>query len=169
MTFGEDWGWGASKEESRKIFDAFAEAGGNFIDTSVNYTNGTSERYVGAFIASERDRYVVATKYPLTDRRDDPNAGGNHRKSIVQSLEASLERLKTDYVDVYWLHQWDFTTRVEEVMRALDDLVRAGKVLYLGVSNWAAWRTTRLPAVPTCRASKATNRCSRRSTLRAAR
>ncbi len=104
MTFGEEWGWGASKEESRKIFDAFAEAGGNFIDTANRYTNGTSEKYVGEFIAADRERFVVATKYTLFMRRDDPNASGNHRKNMVQSLEASLKRLKTDYIDLYWVH-----------------------------------------------------------------
>jgi aryl-alcohol dehydrogenase-like predicted oxidoreductase len=96
MTFGEDWGWGASKEVSRKIFEAFAEAGGNFIDTSNNYTNGTSEKYVGEFIASERERFVVATKYSLNTRKDDPNAGGNHRKNMMQALNASLKRLNTE-------------------------------------------------------------------------
>lgn len=139
MTFGEDWGWGASKEESRKIFDAYVEAGGNFIDTACNYTNGTSEKYVGEFVAPDRDHFVVATKYSLTTRRDDPNAGGNHRKNMTRSLEASLKRLNTDYVDLYWLHMWEFTTPVEEVMRALDDMVRAGKVLYVGVSDSPAW------------------------------
>src|ERR1041384_7920776 len=98
MTFGEDWGWGASKEESRRIFDRFAEAGGNFVDTANNYTEGSSERFVGEFVGSDRDRFVVATKYSLTTRRDDPNAGGNHRKNMVRSLEASLRRLGTDHV-----------------------------------------------------------------------
>jgi len=132
MTFGEDWGWGASKEESRKIFDRYAEAGGNFIDTAVNYTNGTSEEFVGEFIAAERERFVVATKYSLTLRESDPNAGGNHRKNMVQAVETSLKRLKTEYIDLYYLHMWDSTTPVEEVMRGVDDLVRMGKVLYAG-------------------------------------
>jgi len=139
LTFGTEMGWGADKAESRRVFDLYAEAGGNFLDTANKYNDGTSEAWTGEFIAGERDRFVVATKFSLNMREGDPNAGGNHRKSIVQSLEASLERLKTDYVDVYWLHQWDFTTRVEEVMRALDDLVRAGKVLYLGISDVPAW------------------------------
>lgn len=139
MTFGEDWGWGASKEESRKIFDRYVEAGGNFIDTAVNYTNGTSEKYVGEFIAAERERFVVATKYSLTLREDDPNAGGNQRKNMVQAIETSLKRLKTDYVDLFYLHMWDGTTPVEEVMRGLDDLVRMGKVLYAGISDTPAW------------------------------
>lgn len=139
MTFGEDWGWGASKETSRKIFDAYTAAGGNFIDTSNNYTNGTAETFVGEFIASQRDYYVVATKYSLNTRRDDPNAGGNHRKNMHRAVEASLKRLKTDYIDLYWLHMWDGTTPVEEVLRGLDDLIRAGKVLHAGLSDTPAW------------------------------
>jgi len=139
MTFGEDWGWGASKEVSRKMFDAFVAAGGNFIDTSNNYTNGTAETFVGEFIASQRDYFVVATKYTLSTRRDDPNAGGNHRKNMHRAVEASLKRLKTDYIDLYWTHVWDGTTPVEEVVRGLDDLIRAGKVLYAGLSDSPAW------------------------------
>jgi aryl-alcohol dehydrogenase-like predicted oxidoreductase len=139
MTFGEDWGWGASKEVSRKIFDAYAAAGGNFIDTACNYTNGASEKFVGEFVASDREYFVVATKYTLTRRKDDPNAGGNHRKNLVQTLNGSLRRLNTEYVDLLWLHMWDGVTPVEEVMRALDDLVRAGKVLYVGISDTPAW------------------------------
>jgi aryl-alcohol dehydrogenase-like predicted oxidoreductase len=139
MTFGTDWGWGADKETSQKIFETYADAGGNFIDTAVNYTNGTAETYVGDFTAADRAHFVIATKYTLSTRRGDPNASGNHRKNMVQSLEASLKRLKTDYLDLYWLHAWDFTTPVEEVMRALDDMVRAGKVLHVGVSDTPAW------------------------------
>jgi aryl-alcohol dehydrogenase-like predicted oxidoreductase len=139
MTFGEDWGWGASEEECKRIFEMYVEAGGNFIDTSNFYTQGTSESIVGNLIAPARERYVVATKYSLAMRGDDLNSGGNHRKNIVQSLEASLKRLKTDYIDLYWLHAWDFTTPVEEVMRALDDLVSAGKILYVGISDTPAW------------------------------
>lgn len=139
MTFGEDWGWGASREESRRIFEAYADAGGNFIDTANRYTDGTSERFVGEFVAPDREHFVVATKYTLFNREGDPNAAGNHRKNMVQSLEASLKRLGTDYVDLLWLHAWDFMTPVDEVMRGLDDLVRAGKVLYLGISDTPAW------------------------------
>jgi aryl-alcohol dehydrogenase-like predicted oxidoreductase len=139
MTFGEDWGWGASREVSRAIFEAYCAQGGNFIDTSNNYTNGTSERYVGDFIAGDRDHFVVATKYSLSHRKDDPNAGGNHRKNMHRAVEASLKRLKTDYIDLYWLHMWDSTTPVDEVLRALDDLIRAGKVLYAGLSDTPAW------------------------------
>ncbi|MFN7210157.1 MAG: aldo/keto reductase, partial [Aggregatilineales bacterium] len=126
MTFGEDWGWGASKDEARKVFEAYAEAGGNFIDTANNYTNGTSERYVGEFIAADRQHFVLATKYTLSTRNGDPNFSGNHRKNMRQALEASLRRLNTDYIDIYWLHAWDFLTPVEEIMRAFDDLVRQG-------------------------------------------
>lgn len=139
MTFGEVWGWGASQAESRSIFDCFVEQGGNFIDTANNYTDSTSEQYVGDCIAADRPHFVVATKYTLSTRKDDPNAGGNHRKNMVQALEASLKRLRTDYIDLYWLHMWDGLTPVEEVMRALDDLVRAGKVLYIGISDTPAW------------------------------
>lgn len=139
MTFGQDWGWGASKDEARHIFDAFVESGGNFIDTANYYTNGTSERFLGEMIRSERDRFVVATKYTLGMRERDPNASGNHRKNLAQSLEASLERLGTDYIDLYWVHAWDSLTPIDEVMRALDDQVRAGKVLYVGISDVPAW------------------------------
>jgi aryl-alcohol dehydrogenase-like predicted oxidoreductase len=143
MTFGEDWGWGASKEESRRMFDAFKEAGGNFIDTANYYTGGTSERFIGEFVASERGHYVIATKYTLNMRPDDPNSGGNHRKNMVRSLEESLTRLQTDYVDLYWVHAWDPMTPVEETLRALDDLVRAGKILYVGISDAPAWVVSR--------------------------
>ena len=143
MTFGEEWGWGASKDESRRLFDAFAEAGGKFSDTANHYTDGTSERYVGEFIAAERERFVLATKYTLNSRPDDPNGGGNHRKSMMQAINASLKRLGTDYIDLYWLHAWDFMTPVDEVMRAFDDLVRSGKVLYIGISDAPAWIVSR--------------------------
>ena len=139
MTFGEAWGWGASEDESRRMFETFVEAGGNFVDTACNYTDGQSESIVGALVKPERDRFVVATKYTLTANRDDPNAGGNHRKNLVQTLEASLRRLRTDYVDLLWLHMWDGMTPVAEVVRALDDLVSSGKVLYVGISDTPAW------------------------------
>lgn len=139
MTFGEEWKWGASYKESRKVFDAFAQAGGNFIDTANMYTDGTSEKYVGEFIHGERDRWVLATKYSLNNQSTVLNASGNHRKNLVQSLEGSLRRLQVDYVDLLWLHIWDYTTPIDEVMRALDDMVRAGKVLYVGISDAPAW------------------------------
>jgi aryl-alcohol dehydrogenase-like predicted oxidoreductase len=139
MTFGKEWGWGASKEESRKIFDAYVNSGGNFIDTANIYTDGTSEKYVGDFVSYDRDRFVIATKYTSNTRAGDPNAGGNHRKNMVQSLEATLRRLSTDYIDLYWVHAWDQTTPIEEMMRALDDMVKSGKILYIGISDAPAW------------------------------
>ncbi|MDJ0882623.1 MAG: aldo/keto reductase [Desulfobacterales bacterium] len=143
MTFGDDRGWGASAQESRRIFDAYAEAGGNFIDTADIYTDGTSEKLVGEFVAGNREHFVLATKYSNSAPVGDPNAAGNHRKNMVQSLEASLKRMQLDYIDLYWLHAWDFMTPVEEVMRAFDDLVRAGKILYVGISDAPAWIISR--------------------------
>lgn len=142
MTFGEDWGWGASRDESRKIFDAFASAGGNFIDTASNYTNGTAEKFVGEFVASQRDYFIIATKYTL--RRpgadaNDLNAGGNHRKNLLRTIEESLRRLNTDHIDLLYIHIWDFTTPIDEVMRNLDALARTGKVLHIGISDTPAW------------------------------
>jgi aryl-alcohol dehydrogenase-like predicted oxidoreductase len=139
MTFGSEQTWGATREESQRIFERFASAGGQFLDTANCYADGASERLLGDFIASDRQRFVLGSKYSLTMRRDDPNAGGNHRKNMVASLEASLKRLRTDYLDIYWVHAWDFVTPAEEVMRALDDLVRAGKILYAGISDTPAW------------------------------
>lgn len=139
MTFGEEWGWGANYDESRKIFDAYAEAGGNFIDTANMYTNGQSEKYVGEFIQSDRANWVLATKYSLNNESRLVNASGNHRKNLMQSLEGSLRRLNVEYIDLLWLHVWDYTTPIEEVMRALDDVVRSGKVLYVGISDAPAW------------------------------
>src|SRR5271167_164746 len=112
MTFGEDWGWGSSKDESRQVLDAFLEAGGNFIDTANVYTNGSSETLLGEFMQGHREQIVLATKYTNAAPGNDPNAGGNHRKSMVQALEASLRRLRTDYIDLYWLHIWDGMTPV---------------------------------------------------------
>ena len=139
MTFGEEWGWGSSKEESREVFKKYVDSGGNFIDTASNYTAGTSERYVGEFIAGDRDRFVIATKYTSNIRAGDPNAGGNQRKNMMQSLERSLRSLNTDYIDLYWIHAWDRLTPIEETMRALDDMVKLGKVLYIGISDAPAW------------------------------
>lgn len=140
MTFGETWGWGAGKEESRKLFDLFAEAGGNFIDTSVNYTDGTSEEFLGEFTQADRDHFVIATKYTLTQPGDtDPNGGGNSRKNMRKSVERSLKRLRTDHIDLLYLHAWDYFTPVEEVLRGMDDLVRQGKVLYLAFSDTPDW------------------------------
>jgi aryl-alcohol dehydrogenase-like predicted oxidoreductase len=139
MTFGDDWGWGAAKDEARKVYEAFREAGGNFVDTANLYTNGSSESFVGEFMSDHRQSMVLATKYTNAAPGTDPNAGGNQRKNLVQSVEASLKRLGTDYIDLYWVHIWDEITPVEEVMRGLDDLVRAGKILYTGISDAPAW------------------------------
>ena len=150
MTFGEDLGSmlpGASKEEAKKIFDLFVSKGGNFIDTANVYQNGTSEKYVGEFISSERERFVVATKYTMTTNPDDPNASGNHRKNLVQSVEASLKRLNTHYIDLLWVHMWDPMTPIEEVMRSLDDLIRSGKILYIGISDAPAWVVSNANAI----------------------
>jgi aryl-alcohol dehydrogenase-like predicted oxidoreductase len=143
MTFGEEWGWGGSEEQSRAVFDAFVEAGGNFIDAADVYTGGTSERLLGKFMGAERDRFVVATKFTAAPGAPDPNAVGNGRKHIMRAVEASLERLGTDYIDVYWLHAWDYLTPIEEVMQAFDDLVRSGKVLYVGLSDTPSWVVAR--------------------------
>jgi aryl-alcohol dehydrogenase-like predicted oxidoreductase len=139
MTFGEDWGWGTAKDEAQKVYNAFREAGGNFIDTANIYTNGTSESFLGEFLRGHRESVVLATKYTNAAPGTDPNAAGNHRKNMVQAVEASLKRLQTDYIDLYWVHAWDQITPVEEVMRGLDDLVRQGKVLYIGISDAPAW------------------------------
>lgn len=143
MTFGQDWGWGASEDECRAQYEAFREQGGNFIDTANKYTDGSSERILGRLVAGHRDEVVLATKYTLALRDGDPNSAGSHRKNLVQSVEASLERLGTDRIDILWVHAWDELTPVAETMRALDDLVRAGSVLYVGVSDWPAWAIAR--------------------------
>ncbi|MFI6731914.1 aldo/keto reductase [Nonomuraea sp. NPDC050451] len=147
MTFGTDWGWGSDKDESRRIFDTYVDRGGNFVDTASQYTEGTAERLVGEFASGRREELVLATKYTMARRAGDPNSGGNHRKSMVQSVEASLRRLNTDFIDLLYLHAWDFTTSVEEILRAMDDLVRAGKVLYVGISDVPAWQVSRMQAI----------------------
>jgi aryl-alcohol dehydrogenase-like predicted oxidoreductase len=147
MTFGTDWGWGAEAEEAHRIFDAYVDRGGNFIDSSNNYTNGTAEQLIGEFAADKRDRLTIATKYSAATRPGDPNSGGDHRKSMARSVEGSLARLQTDYIDLLYLHLWDRTTPVEEVLRAMDDLVRAGKVLYVGISDTPAWQVSRMQAI----------------------
>lgn len=133
-------GWCVSKEDGHRIFDAFLEAGGNFIDT---HTYGPTEDYLGEYLEGDRDRVVLATKFGGTLAPDDVNASGGHRKSMLRSVENSLRRLKTDYVDLLWLHAWDALTPVDELMRGLDDLVRAGKVLHVGVANAPAWAVAR--------------------------
>jgi len=139
MTFGDDWGWGAPKYEAQRIYNAFREAGGNFIDTANFYTNGTSESFLGEFAKGHRETMVLATKYSVSHRGTDPNAAGNQRKNMMQAVEGSLKRLQTNYIDLYWVHIWDQITPVAEVMRGLDDLVRMGKVLYVGISDAPAW------------------------------
>ncbi len=143
MTFGEDLGWGTSVEESEQIIDRFIELGGNFIDTANFYTKSHSEKIIGDHIGrhkERRDRLVIATKFSGNLYPGDPNGGGSGRKSIVSACESSLRRLQTDYIDLYWLHNWDRHTPIDEAMAALEDLVRAGKVRYLGVSDTPSWK-----------------------------
>ncbi|KAF9366666.1 hypothetical protein BGX34_011061 [Mortierella sp. NVP85] len=149
MTFGEEWGFGNNKEACKKIFDTYHEKGGNFYDTANIYTNGDSERFLGEYIADKRSECVIATKYsinPATTEalagrhtRPNPNAGGNHRKNLVETLDGSLKRLGTGYVDLLYVHLWEYRTPINEVMRALDDVVRAGKALYVAVSDTPSW------------------------------
>jgi len=139
MTFGA----ATPAEEARVIFDHYVERGGNFLDTAVNYAGGASEEVVGDLVAGDRDRFVIATKYTAPLRRGDPNSGGNHAKSLRQALETSLRRLRTDYIDLYWVHAWDQTTPLEELVDVLDTAVRAGKVLHIGISNTPAWAVAR--------------------------
>jgi len=139
--FGTGWGYGSSREEAKVVFDGYRNAGGNFIDTADQYQFGQSETMVGEFIASDRDDMVVATKFSLGDRHA---AGlqrtGNSRKAMVQSVEASLKRLGTDRIDLLWAHMPDAVTPIDEIMRGFDDLVRSGKILYAGLSDFPAWR-----------------------------
>jgi aryl-alcohol dehydrogenase-like predicted oxidoreductase len=139
MGFGTEWKWGADKELSKNIFDAYANAGGNFLDTANRYTEGTSEKYLGDFIANDRDHFVLATKYSLRDRAGDLNFVGNHRKNMMRSVQESLKRLDTDFIDVLWVHAWDGWTPAEEIMKGLEDLVSRGMVHYIGVSDTPAW------------------------------
>jgi aryl-alcohol dehydrogenase-like predicted oxidoreductase len=143
MTFGEHGGVGAPIEECRRILDAYADAGGNAVDTAINYRNGASEEILGQLLAGRRESFVLGSKYTVSRDRADPNAAGNARKNLRLSLETSLRRLQTDYLDVYWVHMWDQATPIEETMRALDDAVRAGKVLYVGISDTPAWVVAR--------------------------
>jgi aryl-alcohol dehydrogenase-like predicted oxidoreductase len=145
MTFGENWGWGAAADTARAMFDRYLDAGGNFIDTADLYTEGTSESMLGQFIeeSGTRDRVVLATKFTYNGQPGNPNAGGNGRKNIMRAVEASLRRLRTDYIDLYLLHTWDRITPAEEVVRTFDDLVRAGKIRYAGLSDIPAWYAAR--------------------------
>jgi aryl-alcohol dehydrogenase-like predicted oxidoreductase len=140
MSFGDDWGFGADESTSFDVLDAYASAGGNFLDTANKYHNGQTEEICGKWLeANNRDEFVVATKYTLAMDHDDPNTAGNHRKNLMRSVEKSLERMQTDYIDLLWVHAWDELTPWQETMRALDDVVRSGKVLYIGVSDTPAW------------------------------
>lgn len=148
MTFGSDEAWCANAEDSRAMFDAFVAEGGNFLDTADIYTQGESEKLIGEFVAGDRERFVIATKYSNAfPGAGDANAAGNQRKNMMQSLEGSLKRMNLDYIDVYWMHNWDFTTPFEEALRALDDAVRAGKILYIGLSDAPAWVCARANAI----------------------
>ncbi len=153
MTFGKEWGWGNSESESGRILGDYLAAGGNFLDTANYYTKGTSEEYIGRLLkkSGKRDRVVLATKFTLNMFAGDPNGGGNGRKNIIQSCEASLRRLQTDYIDLYWLHMHDSLTPVEEVMSALDALVRAGKVRHIGLSDTPAWYAAKAQTLATLR------------------
>lgn len=145
MTFGTDWGWGSDEKAARAIFDAFVDAGGNFVDTADLYVGGKSEELLGRFVHERRlrDRVVIATKCSFNAEPRNPNAGGNGRKNVLRAIEGSLQRLGTDYVDLYFLHDWDMVTPVEEVLRTFDDLVRSGKVRHVGLSDVPAWYAAR--------------------------
>jgi len=149
MTFGEEWGWGSNKDESRRVFDAYVSRGGNFIDTANFYTQGTSETFIGEFVKGRRDQLVLATKYTLVSREGDPNASGNHRKNLHQALEASLKRLQTDYIDLYQSHTDDSETPLEETLETYAQLIRQGKVRAIGASNYTADRLTQALEVGT--------------------
>lgn len=149
MTFGTEWGWGTEEDISRAVFDRYVEAGGNFIDTADAYTNGKSEEMLGKFISERklRDQVVLATKFTFNAVPGNPNTGGNGRKNIYRALEGSLARLKTDYVDLYWLHAWDAVTPVEEVVSTLNHLVREGKIRHYGFSDTPAWYVARAQTI----------------------
>lgn len=140
MGFGTEWGWGTDFEKTKSIVETFTKAGGNFLDTANRYTNGSSERFIGDIIQNDRDYYVIATKYSLiTEPNLNINAAGNNAKSMKRNVEDSLKRLKTDYIDLFYLHIWDSYTPIEEVMRAMEELIKAGKVMYMGISDTPAW------------------------------
>lgn len=145
MTFGETWG--ADEAESRRIFDGYVDRGGNFIDTAGYYAQGRSETLTGKFAKEKRDRLVLSTKYSLAVEQGDPNAAGNGRKSMVRAVEDSLVRLQTDHIDLLFLHVWDDSTPADEILRAFDDLVRQGKLLYIGMSDTPAWQVARLQTI----------------------
>ncbi|RGB35830.1 aldo/keto reductase [Rhizophagus diaphanus] len=149
MTFGEQWGIGTNKEESKKVFDLYYEKGGNFFDTANMYNFGDSERFLGDYVSDKRSDVVIATKYSCNttafqkDKRFNPNFGGNHRKSLVENLDESLKRLNMSYVDILYVHLFEYRTPIEEYMRSLDDIVRSGKALYVAVSDIPSWALSR--------------------------
>lgn len=149
MTFGVGPGaWGSTDEEAATMIDLYIDRGGNFIDTADFYGQmGGSERLLGQLLGDRRERLVISTKYSLTTRPGDPNASGNSRKNMVRSVEDSLKRLNTDYIDLLFLHMWDFRTPVDEVLRAFDDLVTSGKILYTALSDTPAWQASRMQAI----------------------
>ncbi|MGA9885744.1 MAG: aldo/keto reductase [Candidatus Acidiferrales bacterium] len=149
MTFGTEWGFGAEEDVSRQQLDRFLGAGGNFIDTADGYTNGHAEELVGKSVADGklRDRVVIATKYTFGAQPGNPNAGGNGRKNLYRAIEGSLRRLRTDYVDLYYLHAWDTFTPIEEVLSTMNDLVREGKIRYYGMSDTPAWYFSRMQTI----------------------
>ncbi|RUW89695.1 aldo/keto reductase, partial [Mesorhizobium sp. M8A.F.Ca.ET.023.01.1.1] len=149
MTFGTEWGWGADRDTARAMFDAYVEAGGNFFDTADLYTGGTAETSLGEFVAERglRDKAVIATKFTMNSNPGNPNAGGNGRENIMRAVDASLKRLGIDYIDLYLMHIWDRLTPAEEVLRTLDDLVRAGKIRHIGLSDVPAWYAGRAQAI----------------------
>lgn len=151
MTFGNAWGWGAEKATVQKIFDLYTTKGGNFIDTANLYSNGTSEKYLGELIKSDRDHFILGTKFTLKDTFDnppkDPNLSGMHKKNMVRSVEASLKRLKTEYIDILWVHAWDEFTPVQELLKNLEMLVQSGKVHHIAISDSPAWRISQANAI----------------------
>jgi len=154
MTFGEDWGFGSPVKESEAILDRFLERGGNFLDTANGYTKGHSEKIIGDRIgrhAAKRERVVIATKFVTNMFRGDPNGGGSGRKAVIAQCDESLRRLQTDYIDLYWMHAWDVSTPIEETMRALDDLVRDGKVRFIGFSDTPAWKCAQAQTIASFR------------------
>ncbi|MFT3698589.1 MAG: aldo/keto reductase [Kofleriaceae bacterium] len=154
MTFGEEWGFGSPPEQAIAVMDRFIAKGGNFIDTANGYTMGHSEKIIGDHLGrdrAKRDRLVIATKFVTNMYRGDPNGGGSNRKAIIAQCEQSLRRLQTDYIDLYWMHAWDANTPIEETMRALDDLVRDGKVRFIGFSDSPAWKCAQAQMIATFR------------------
>lgn len=164
MTFGERRSWGTDKRTARLILDKFAGAGGTFLDTANIYADGNAERILGDFLRSERDRFVVGTKYTLQTTPGDLNSAGNHRKNLHRSVEASLRNLGTEYLDLLWVHTRETWTPVHSVMRALDDLLRSGKVLCVGVSDWPAWEVAQANTTAELRAGRRSPRSNRGTT-----